>query len=394
MLVKQVATFVNDAISQVVGEEATLLTEDLSNVVAVGTAVFNATSYDKFTKALVDRIGKTIFVDRKYEGIAPSVIYDGFEYGAVLEKIGGDIPEATENETWDLVGGQSYDPNVFYAPSVYAKFYNHYITFEIPLSVTDKQAKSAFSNAQELTRFVSMLFGNVDKALSLAMESLVMRTINGAVAETIYASYGSADYGASSKVKARNLLQEWNAKLGQGNEITMKAALEDKDFIRFASVEIMKVATRLKKMSTLFNVGGKKRFTPMDKLKIVLHGDFEAAATGYLYSDTFHEDYVKLPKADIVPFWQGSGDDYDFEVSSEIKVNLPSDATKTVDVKGVIGVLFDEEALGVLNFERYTTSDYNGKAEFTNYWHKQKSCHFIDMNENIVVFFLQEEAGE
>ena len=393
MQVKQIYQFVNDAIEEVVGEQATLLTEDLSNVVAVGTAVFNATSYDKFTKALVDRIGKTIFVDRKYEGIAPSVIYDGFEYGAVLEKIGGDIPEATENETWDLVGGQSYDPNVFYAPSVYAKFYNHYVTFEIPLSVTDKQAKSAFSSAQELTRFVSMLFGNVDKALSLAMESLVMRTINGAIAETIYAEYGANDYGASSHVKARNLLYEWNTILGAGNEIDADTALKDKDFIRYASIEIMKTAQRLKKMSTLFNVGAKKRFTPLQNLKIVLHADFEASANGYLYSDTFHEDYVKLPKADIIPFWQGSGNDYDFAKTGEIKVNLPSDNTKTVDVMGVIGVLFDEEALGVLNFERYTTSDYNGKAEFTNYWHKQKSCHFIDLNENIVVFFLQ-EAGE
>ena len=392
MQVKQIYQFVNDAIEEVVGEQATLLTEDLSNVVAVGTAVFNATSYDKFTKALVDRIGKTIFVDRKYEGIAPSVIYDGFEYGAVLEKIGGDIPEATENETWDLVGGQSYDPNVFYAPSVYAKFYNHYVTFEIPLSVTDRQAKSAFSSAQELTRFVSMLFGNVDKALSLAMESLVMRTINGAVAETIYAEYGANDYGASSHVKARNLLYEWTTILGAGNEIDAETALKDKDFIRYASIEIMKTAQRLKKMSTLFNVGAKKRFTPLQNLKIVLHADFEASANGYLYSDTFHEDYVKLPKADIIPFWQGTGDDYDFAKTGEIKVKLPSDSTKTVDVMGVIGVLFDEEALGVLNFERYTTSDYNGKAEFTNYWHKQKSCHFIDLNENIVVFFLQEEG--
>ena len=124
----------------------------------------------------------------------------------------------------------------------------------------------------------------------------------------------------------------------------------------------------------------------------MLHADFEASANGYLYSDTFHEDYVKLPKADIIPFWQGSGNDYDFAKTGEITVNLPSDNTKTVDVMGVIGVLFDEEALGVLNFERYTTSDYNGKAEFTNYWHKQKSCHFIDLNENIVVFFLQEAS--
>ena len=392
MQVKQVYQFVNDAISQVVGEEATLLTEDLSNVVAVGTAVFNATSYDKFTKALVDRIGKTIFVDRKYEGIAPSVIYDGFEFGAVLEKIGSEIPEYTENETWDLTDGQSYDPNVFYAPSVYAKFFSKYVTFEVPLSVTDKQAKSAFSSAQELTRFVSMLFGKVDDAMSLAQESLVMRTINGAIAETIYDDYGANHIGSSSGVKAINLLYLYN-QAHAGATLTQAQAMTSPDFIRFASVEIMKVANRLKKVSTLFNVGGKKRFTPMSKLKIVLHSDFASNAKAYLYSSTFHEEYVKLPKADEVPYWQGSGDDYDIAETTAIKVKLPSNNSVTVSADGILCAMFDEEALGVLNFERYTTSNYNGKAEFTNYWHKQKVCQFLDLNENIVVFLCNDETG-
>lgn len=392
MEVIQVAQFVNDAISQTVGEEATLLNEDLSNVVDVGRSVFNATSYDKFTKALVDRIGKSIFVDRKYDGVAPNVIYDGFEYGAVLEKIGGDIPEATENETWDLQNGQSYDPNIFYAPSVYAKFFSRYVTFEVPISVTDKQARSAFSSADELRRFISMLFGNVDKALSLAQESLVMRTINGAIAETIYDDYGANDLGASSGVKAINLLYKYN-QLHAGATLTVAQALISKEFYRFASVEILKTATRMKKMSKLFNVGGKKRFTPTKNLKIVMHGDFDANARVYLYSDTFHDDYVKLPSADVVPFWQGSGDEYDTDETMAINVKLPSDNTKTVEAGGILCVLFDEEALGVLNFERYTTSDYNGKSEFTNYWHKQKACHWIDTNENIVVFFIAEASN-
>ena len=104
MEVIQIATLLNSVIAEQVGEEATLLNEDLSNVVDVGRSVFNATSYDKFTKSLVDHIGRVIFVDRKYEGTVPSVIYDGFEFGAVLEKIGSEIPEYTENETWDLEG--------------------------------------------------------------------------------------------------------------------------------------------------------------------------------------------------------------------------------------------------------------------------------------------------
>lgn len=394
MEVIQIHTLLNSVIEEITGEQSTLLNEDLSNVVDVGRSVFNATSYDKFTKSLVDHIGRVIFVDRKYEGTVPSVIYDGFEFGAVLEKIGSEIPEYTENETWDLQNGESYDPNIFYGSSVYAKFFSKYVTFEVPLSVTDKQAKSAFSSASELRRFVNMLFGKVEDAMVLASENLVMRTINGAIAETVYDDYGASDIGDSSGVKAINLLYLYNQKLGAGNEITQAQAMDDPDFIRFASAEMMKVANRLKKVSVLFNVGGKKRFTPTKNLKIVLHSDFSANAKAYLYSNTFHEDYVKLPKADEVPYWQGSGDDYDIAETTAINVKLPSDNTKTVAVDGILGVMFDEDCLGMLNFERYTTSDYNGKAEFTNYWHKQKVCAWLDTNENFVVFLCNDDTGE
>ena len=393
MEVIQIHLLLNSVIEEITGEQATLLNEDLSNVVDVGRAVFNATSYDKFTKSLVDHIGRVIFVDRKYEGTVPSVIYDGFEFGAVLEKIGSEIPEYTENETWDLTNGESYDPNIFYGSSVYAKFFSKYVTFEVPLSVTDKQAKSAFSSASELRRFVNMLFGKVEDAMVLASENLVMRTINGAIAETIYDDYGANDIGDSSGVKAINLLYLYN-QAHTGATLTQAQALESPDFIRFACAEMMKVANRLKKVSVLFNVGGKKRFTPMKNLKIVLHSDFSANAKAYLYSQTFHEDYVKLPKADEVPYWQGSGDDYDVAETTAINVKLPSDNSKTVACDGIIGVFFDEDCLGMLNFERYTTSDYNGKAEFTNYWHKQKVCAWLDTNENFVVFLCNDDTGE
>lgn len=392
MEVIQIHSLLNDVIKEIVGEESTLLNEDLSNVVDVGRSVFNATSYDKFTKSLVDHIGKVIFVDRKYEGTVPSVIYDGFEFGAVLEKIGSEIPEYTENETWSLNSGESYDPNIFYGSSVYAKFFSKYVTFEVPLSVTDKQAKSAFSSASELRRFVSMLFGKVEDAMTLASENLVMRTICGAIAETVYDDYGSALPGTKSGVKAINLLYLYN-QAHSGATLTQAQALESPDFIRFASAEMMKVANRMKKVSTLFNVGGKKRFTPMKNLKIVLHSDFSANAKAYLYSSTFHEDYVKLPKADEVPYWQGIGDDYDVAETTAINVKLPSDNSKTVALDGIIGVFFDEDCLGLLNFERYTTSDYNGKAEFTNYWHKQKVCAWLDTNESCVLFLCNDTVA-
>lgn len=393
MQVTQIATLLNNVIREQFGEEATLLNEDLSNVVDVGSAVFNATSYDKFTKALVDHIGKVIFVDRRYEGTVPSVIYDGFEFGSVLEKIGSDIPQYSENETWSLNSGESYDPNIFYGSSVYAKFFAKYVTFEVDLSVTDKQVKSAFSSASELNRFVEMLFGKVEDAMTLASEALVMRTINGAIAETIYADYGATAIGLKSGVKAINLLYLYN-QAHQSATLTQAQALKSPEFIRFASAQMMKVAKRLKKVSKLYNVGGKERFTPTKNLKIVLHSDFSSDAQVYLYSNTFHEDYVKLPKADEVPYWQGVGNDPDNpEFTTAIDLKLPSNNAVTVKANGIIGVMFDEDCCGMLNFERYTTSNYNAKAEFTNYFHKQRVCAWYDANENCIVFLCNDDDG-
>ena len=391
MEVKQIYEFVNDATKEALGEEATLLTEDLSNIVDVGTSVANANAYDSYVKALVNRIGRTIFVSRKYEGTIPSVIFDGWEYGSIMEKISGGLPEAQENETWELTDGESYDPNVFKKPSVTVKFFNKRWTFEVQLSVTDEQVKQSFTSREELGRFVEMLYNDVDKSIEVKVDALVMRTLTGAIAETIHADYGNADIGASSHVKAVNLLYLYNQTVT--TPLTVDECMESPEFIRFASIQIMKVAERMKKMSKLFNVGEAPRFTPRDMLKIVLHADFEANAKGYLYSTTFHDEYVKLPKADIVPYWQSTGSDYAFEDTSAIKVKLPSDNTVTVEASGIIGMLFDRDALGVVNYKRYTTSNYNGKAEFTNFWHKLFAGNFIDLNENIVVFFVAEESN-
>lgn len=386
MQVKQIYQLVNDATREVLGEEAALLTEDLSNVVDVGTAIANATAYDNYVKALVNRIGRTIFVSRKYEGTIPSVIFDGWEYGSIMQKVSGGLPEAQENETWELQDGASYDPNIFKKPQVTVKFFNKRWTFEVQLSVTEEQVKESFTSKEELNRFLDMLYNDVDKSIEVKIDSLVMRTINGAIAETIHADFGSGTLSAASHVKARNLLYEYNT--ANGTSLSAKAALATPAFIRFASAEIMKVATRLKKMSTLFNVGGQPRFTPTDVLKIILHGDFEANAKAYLYSDTFHEEYVKLPKADVVPYWQGTGSDYDFDDTSAIDVLLPTDGSTQVQAGGIICAMFDRDALGVVNYKRYTTSNYNGKAEFWNLWHKLFAGQFIDLNENIVVFFM------
>lgn len=387
MEVKQIFTLVNEITGEITGK-TDLVKEDLSNTVDVGKELFTASDVDNYVKSLVNRIGKTIFVNRKYSGKVPSVVMDSWEFGSVLQKINADLPQATENESWELVNGTSYDPNIFYKPTVSAKFFNSKVTFEIPLSFTEKQVKESFNTASELNAFISMLYNAVEKSMTVKIDSLVMRTINNMIANTFD--------GDATGVRAVNLLKAYNTAMGLSgaNVLTADKAITNKDFLRYASMQIALYADRLGTMSTLFNAGGKERFTPKDMLHIVLLSDFAEGAKIYLESDTFNKELVKLPTAETVPYWQGSGKSYSFADVSKINVQIAKGSTKKdVTVSGILGVMFDRDALGVCNLDRRVTTNYNPKAEFFSNWYKFDAGYFNDLNENFVLFYVADEPG-
>lgn len=385
MEVKQVYKLVNDSAKEVLGDvDVSNFNEDLDGVVDLGNTIENAVGYDKYVKSLVNHIGRVIFVNRAYNGGVPKVLMDGWEFGSILEKIQMDMPQATENESWELEDGQSYDPNIFYKPTISAKFFNKMVTFEVPVSITEKQVKQSFSNATQLNAFVSMIYNAVDKAMTVRTENLIMKTINNMIGETVYDAYQGSSLSADSKIRAINLLYLYNDKFSQS--LTADKCLTDKEFLRFASLTMKLYIRRLSRISKLFNVGGKERFTPKDLLHVVLLSDFVVGAEMYLESDTFHNDLVALPNYEDVPYWQGSGTDYDFDEIS--RINIKTASGQTVDAGGILGVMFDRDALGVCNVDRRVTTNYNPKAEFFSNWYKFDARYFNDLNENFIVFFV------
>lgn len=394
MKMNQVATFINGVVKETIGETA-LVNENLDNVVDVGEAIFNAGAFDAYVKSLINHIGKVVFVDRAYSGSAPSVLMDSWEYGSILEKIGSEMPTAVENPSWNLVDGTSYDPHVFNQPKAYAKFYNKRTTFEIDRSITELQVKQSFSNGTQLNAFISMLLNETEKALTVRTDDLVMRTINNMVVETILDSYGITTAGTApvltgkTTVKAVNLLKMYNDQYG--TTLTTAKIYTTPEFIRYCAYIISLYRDRLVRMTTLFNAGGKQRFTPKDLQHSVFLSDFMRAADVFLQSDVYHDNFTKIGDVETVPFWQGSGTDYSFDSTGQINAIPASQAaaeTPTpVLVKNVLGVIFDRDALGVTNFDRRVTTQYNAKAEFTNYFYKQDCGYFNDLNENFIVFF-------
>lgn len=387
MKVAQIHELVNQATEQVLGESG-VVNEDLSNIVDVGNEIINTDNVDNYVKKLVNHIGKVVFKNKLYSGSAPSVLMDSWEYGSILEKVSAEMPDATESDSWKLEDGKDYNPDIFYQPKVSAKFFNSKITFEIPLSFTERQVKESFSNAGQLNGFLSMLTTAVENAMTVKLDGLIMKTINNMTAQTLATELkdsetGEIDYTGNG-VKAVNLLSRYNDEYD--DTLTPEKAVNNPEFIRYATYVIGIYSDRIQKISTLFNIGGKERFTSKDQLKTVLLSDFEKASNVFMKADLNNQEQVTLPNHETVPYWQGSGTAYDFNDVSKLDV-VTSDGD-TVTTSGIIGVMFDREAVGVSNLDRRVTTNYNPKAEFYTNFYKFDAGYYNDQNENFVVFYV------
>lgn len=384
MQVSQIFKIVNDALKQTDGN-LPLLQEDLSNIIDVGNSIFNANSFDNYVKKLVDRIGKVVFVSRPYSGLAPSIYMDNVIWGSVTQKISSAVPEAVENESYELVNGATYDPNQVNLPDVYVKFFSKYVTFEVDRTITEKQLRSAFTGVAELDGFISMIFNEISKAFTIAIDNLIMRTINSAIADTLYKDYNSGtEFTGASHTRAVNLLYLYNQRYS--TTLTAAQAVTTPEFVRFASYYMALYSDRLSRVSTLFNVGETQKFTPKEEQHFILLSEFARSADVFLQSDVYHNELTAITKYEVVPYWQGSGVDYAFDSTSAI--NVISGSGNTVTASGILGVMFDRYALGVTNIEQWVNTQYNAKADFVNYFYKYKAGYFNDLNENFVVFFV------
>lgn len=390
MQVNQIYSILNDIMCEVTGQlvpqgddpDVLIVQEDLSNIVDIGNAVFNNNWRDNYVKAMINRIGREVFVDRTYEGYAPSVLRDAWEYGSIMAKTRCKIFDAKANPSWNLTAGQTVNQFEFNPPTVYEKFYNSKTAWQIDCSFTEVQLRESFTSAAAMNRFYSMIENRIAQSMTIYTDSLIMRTINNFIGEKIYASNGVID-----------LLAEYNSQLE--TPISAAAAMRSKEFLRFAALTIALFVERFRAPSANFNImDGEDEnvtFTPREFAHLVLHSDLAKAMEVYLQSDTYHNDLVKIGEYETVPFWQIQGDKYQLANTSRIDVKLASStslSSKTVNRNYIVGVLFDRDALGVLNDNRRTTSAYNANGEYWTNFYKVDTSFFNDLAENGLIFVL------
>lgn len=391
MKVTDLHALVNTSIKEVMGETA-VVNEDLSNLVDVGrTTMLDSNSMDHFVRSLVDKVGRVEYVNRSYSGFAPSLKRDAWEYGAILQKIQTGLVDAEEDPAWNLQDGQSYDPHVFYKPTASSKFWSNIVAYQFKRSITQMQIKSAFNSASQMNAFVSMLENWTQHSVTISIDELALSLISGLAAEIIHKEFPTADYSGGSGVRAKNLLFLYNnGPNAGGTTLTPEAAWYNSDFLRFASLVIQTDIDRMSVMNKLYNANGKARFTPPDLLHKVFHTDFYRAAGIYLYNGVgqFSTDKLQLPSSEVVPYWQGTGTNYDRLSTTKIDIALPTNNAANVQLTGLVGVMFDRDAIGIFNEDRHTTSEHNPLGEFTNFWYKYRSGYWMDLDENAICYFI------
>ena len=387
MQVKQIYAILNDIMLEVTGQpvqeegepDALIVQEDLSNIVDIGNAVFSNGWRDNYVKAMINRIGREVFVDRTYSGYAPSVLRDAWEYGSIMAKTRCKIFDAKANPSWSLSAGQTVNQFEFTPPTVYEKFYNSKTAWQIDCSFTEVQLKESFTSAAAMNRFYSMIENRIATSMTIYTDSLVMRTINNFIAEKLYANNGVVD-----------VLAIYNQTLD--TPITAAEAAHSKEFYRFLAYTIRLYVERFRAPSANFNIAddedGNVTFTPREYAHLVLHSDIAAGMEVFLQSDTYHDELVRIGDYEKIPFWQSQGDGYHLATTSRIDCKLASDNTHSINRNYIIGILFDRDALGVLNDNRRTTSAYNANGEYWTNFYKVDTSFFNDLAENGIIFVL------
>lgn len=374
MTVTQIATILN-TINTEVAEGAALVNEDLSNIVDVGTAVFSASWQDNYVKALIDQIGKMVFVDRPYAGYAPSILRSDWEYGSILAKVRAKDFDAKDNPSWQLTPGQTVNQFEYNPPEVKQTFWNKKEAWQIDCSFAEEQVKSAFRSAGQLNAFFSMVESTIDNSRTSKMDALVMRTINYLIATKINDGNGVIP-----------LLTLYNAQYG--TTLTAAAATTDAQFLRYLAYIMLDVKDRLKVRTTAYNMGGTgyPTYTPDSRLHVVLNSAYGRAIDVFMEADTYHKELVDVGSYETVPFWQGSGPSY--SMADRTKIDVTLDADTTVSESYVVGVMFDEDAAAINNTNMRVTSAYNANGEYYNNFYKVETSCMIDAAENAVVFTL------
>ena len=386
MLINQITNVVNDAVKDALGTSDSITALDSSNIVALGKKISDMDAYEPFFKSLANRIARTVYFVRSYSGSDRHILRDEHDYGAFIQKVYYKMPEAVDNPTYNFSGSdskfQQVSPfDVETTVEVTSMVFGGQGTWSVEIVRPLEQVKQAFTSPSAMASFIDGIYVTVDNAYEFEMERIVALADNTAMASAIAGGQG------------RNLLKEYNT--AHTTTLTPAQALESADFLKYASMEINRTVDNMSKMTTVFNAKKYETFTPKDRLIMEMLSQFASASDMYLQADTFHNELVKLPNFEKVPYWQRHDKEFSFSACSSISVkntqlaNVGSIGEDGAFAQsGIIAFVHDEENVAAYFGERHSWEMMNPRSDVMIHGEKARKGFAVDGHANAVVFYI------
>ena len=363
---------------------------DASNIVDIGKTLQKVTSVDSIYKSIADKVGKVVVKNKLYTGKFPNLLRDGWEFGSIMETLRVKPYTAVNDPSHNPSNG-SYPLTDYQAGGVVAKYFTDYDNFEFVYWKPTDQLWSAFNSMDEMVRFLGAIEVAVANSLTVRLQGLAKTAINNMIAQTIHADFpntASENYNANSYARSINVLKLYND--STGSSLTVENCRQSAEFLKFFVKLVMNTYDRLQDMSKIFNIDGEDTFTKAEDIDLVVLSTVANDIKVNMQSDVYHKDLVSLPNYETVPYWQASGTSYDESVIGEIKVTIKTgdETTATIELPGILGVMFDKNAIGINCEKRKTTTFYHPDLDQTKFFDKYFAQYYNDFSENFVVFYV------
>lgn len=374
----QIYSIVNDAIVQAIGEDS-LASIDTKNLVSLGSVVLSSSSNtEAFLNTLCQRIGRTIYRFRAYNNKFKDMIVSDMQWGAIMQKIRVEMPEAVSDPTYSLTNGESIDPYVVAKPSAKQKLFVARTPYMFQITIQRQTLKEAFLSAEAMGSFLSLIFGEVRNAIELSLENLGRLTLSVAMSET-----------SDSNSQRIHLVTEYNTERGLTSEttppaLTAETAIYNEDFLRYAIYRINNVIDMMQDMSVQFCDGVLPTFTNKENMRIRVLSAFERRLQTCVEYAAFHDQFTSIDGAyNTINFWQSE------KTPSSIDILVRASMGDRVQISNIIAEINDRDAFGIYQYEENVlTTPLNAKGQYYNqFWHELQN-RFVDTSENMVLFIL------
>ena len=379
MKLTQIADLLNNTlVPNYLGQETTI-SEDLSNVVELGTAIadLDGEEVKNFAGDFIVGVARNVMDTRKYSSETYGLYNDAREYGGVIQRVKAKLLETTDSPIWTLENGQDYFDGKYYGIETDVKVYSKDTAFQIKNSIPTEMYKQYFTSADGVREFVALIESTVDNTMTLQLNTLARTTLQRMIL-------------ACSNEREIRALTLYNSTMGLTGDdaLTPSTALYNAPFLRWLAEMIIRLRNLTQDYNKKYNDGTVETFTPADDLRVVMLDEVAKAIEFNMEADTFHRDLVSVGEYNTINFWQNASTDLlpSLGVTAEVKMDNPDDPTTPIVISDVITCIFDKTTMGLTSRISKITAQYIANGDYTTYFHHVANSRFIDTrNTGIIV---------